>query len=160
MEINLSLTIRDLTHADLPACAWSGNPAHMRAVGVALDRAARGEADYLGVFLPSGMPIALGGVDFVPSPGAGVLWQLAVLPALQGCGIGTRLIEELERRIVVRGLSRAELLVEVDNPRAKALYERLGYGVIGRRAEGWDTERPDGQVYRYETVCDVLSKTL
>jgi ribosomal protein S18 acetylase RimI-like enzyme len=160
VKIDLPLTVRDLKDGDLPACTWSGGPTHLLAVGVALDRASNGEVDYLAVCPPSGLPVALGGVDYVPKPGAGVLWQLAVLPALQSCGIGTVLIGELEKRIVARGLSRAELLVEINNPRARALYERLGYVAYGRRAEGWDTETPDGSIVRYETVCDTLAKAL
>ena len=41
------LTIRDLTHEDLPSCAWSGSATHLASVARALDRAGRGEVDYL-----------------------------------------------------------------------------------------------------------------
>jgi ribosomal protein S18 acetylase RimI-like enzyme len=71
--------------------------------------------------------VALGGVDYTLTPGAGTLWRLAVHGALQSCGIGTLLIEAAEQRIRARGLHRAELGVEECNPRARALYERLGY---------------------------------
>jgi ribosomal protein S18 acetylase RimI-like enzyme len=58
--------------------------------------------------------------------------QLAVHRALQSCGIGTILIEASEQRIRARGLHRAELGAEECNPRARALYERLGYIAYGR----------------------------
>jgi len=45
---------------------------------------------------PSGLPVALGGIDYTESPGAGTLWQLAVHGALQSCGIGTMLIHAAE----------------------------------------------------------------
>src|SRR5215831_16307094 len=154
------LTIRDLTHEDLPSCAWSGSATHLASVARALDRAARGEVDYLAACPPSGLPVALGGVDYAPSPGAGTLWQLAVHGTLQSCGIGTLLIQAAEQRIRARGLHRAELGVEECNPRARALYERLGYAAYGRKPEAWDEQAEDGSVRRYETVCTLMRKEL
>lgn len=159
-EIAVPITIRDLTAGDLPACAWSGPPTHLAAVANALERARAGEADYLAVCPPSGLPVAIGGVDYAKTPGAGTLWQLAVHPALQSCGIGTILIQAAEQRIRARGLHRAELGVEESNPRARALYERLGYITYGREPDAWNQEAPDGTVTRYETVCTLMRKNL
>lgn len=159
-EVLLPLAVRDLTAADLPSCAWSGGPTHIAAIAKALDRAERGEVDYLAACPPSGMPVALGGIDYTKIPGAGVLWMLAVHVALQSCGIGTVLIEAAEQRIRARGLHRAELGVEECNPRARALYERLGYLPHGSAPESWDEDGPDGTVVRYETVCTLMRKEL
>jgi ribosomal protein S18 acetylase RimI-like enzyme len=52
---------------------------------------------------------------------------VTVAPELQSRGIGTALVEEAERRVAGRGLPRVGLAVGIDNPRARALYERLGY---------------------------------
>jgi ribosomal protein S18 acetylase RimI-like enzyme len=159
-EVVLPLTIRDLTHQDLPSCAWSGSATHLASVARALDRVGRGEVEYLAVCPPSNLPVAIGGIDFTLNPGAGTLWQLAVHGALQSCGIGTLLIEAAERRIRARGLHRAELSVEECNPRARALYERLGYVAYGRKPEAWDEEAGDGSVTRYETMCTLMRKEL
>jgi ribosomal protein S18 acetylase RimI-like enzyme len=80
--------------------------------------------------------------------------------ALQSCGIGTILIQAAEQRIRGRSLRRAELGVEESNPRARALYERLGYVAYGREPDGWDEEAPDGSVTRYETMCTLMRKEL
>jgi len=159
-EVVLPLTVRDLTAADLPSCAWSGGPMHIAAIADALDRAGRGEVEYLAACPPSGVPVALGGIDYSKIPGAGVLWMLAVHGALESCGIGTVLIEAAEQRIRARGLHREELGVEENNPRARALYERLGYVAYGRAPESWDEDGPDGSVVRYETVCTLMRKEL
>ena len=159
-EIVLPLTVRDLTAADLPACRWSGGRSHLAAMAGELGRAARGEVEYLAVCPPSGGPVALGGIDYVKIPGAGVLWQLAVLEVLQSCGIGTILVQAAEQRIRARGLRRAELGVEECNPRACALYERLGYVAYGTAPESWDEVAPDGSTVRYETVCTLMRKDL
>ncbi|TJZ51031.1 GNAT family N-acetyltransferase [Streptomyces piniterrae] len=159
-SVTLPLTVRDLLPADLPSCGWAGTPLHLANVARQLDRARRGEVDYLAVCTPSGAPVAKCGIDYRVREGAGTLWQLAVLPALQSCGIGGLLVSAAERRIVGRGLSRAELSVEEDNPRARALYERLGYTAYGQETESWDQQGPDGVVRRHEAVCTLMRKEL
>ncbi|MFD0899721.1 GNAT family N-acetyltransferase [Actinomadura sediminis] len=156
----VELSARDLTHADLESCAWAGSPVHLASVARQLDRARLGEVDYLAVCPPSGLPVAIGGVDYRAREGVGTLWQLTVHPALRSCGIGTFLVHAAEGRVRARGLRRAELSVEETNPRARALYDRLGYVASGRRPESWDELAPDGSVRHYETVCTVMSKDL
>lgn len=80
------VSVRDLLPRDLPACTWSGSGIHLRHVERELGRAAAGEVDYLAVCTPVDLPVAIGGVDYQVSEGAGTLWQLAVLPALQSRG--------------------------------------------------------------------------
>ncbi|WP_328335122.1 GNAT family N-acetyltransferase [Kribbella sp. NBC_00382] len=156
----LELAVRDLADADLADCSFAGSPLHLEQVAKELERARRGEVDYLAVCAKADLPIAIGGVDYVPHPGAGSLWQLAVHPALQSCGIGTLLVAAAEQRIRDRGLDRAELSVEVTNPRARALYERLGYVAYDEQLESWDQQGPDGSITRYETLCTQMRKQL
>jgi ribosomal protein S18 acetylase RimI-like enzyme len=103
-EIVMPLMIRDLAPGDLPSCAWSGSRTHLASIGHALERAKLGEVEYLAACPPSGLPVALGGIDYAKIPGAGTIWQLAVHGALQSCGIGTILISAAEHRIRDRGL--------------------------------------------------------
>ncbi|WP_406006759.1 GNAT family N-acetyltransferase [Streptomyces sp. NBC_00637] len=154
------VSVRDLLPRDLPACTWSGSGIHLRHVERELGRAAAGEVDYLAVCTPVDLPVAIGGVDYQVSEGAGTLWQLAVLPALQSRGLGTLLVRAAEQRIRNRGLRRAELAVEENNPRARALYERLGYTAYGRKPDAWDQEGPDGLIRRYETMCVLMRRDL
>ncbi|MER5630386.1 GNAT family N-acetyltransferase [Streptomyces nitrosporeus] len=158
--VTLHVSVRDLRPEDLPACTWSGSATHLHHVERELARAAAGEVDYLAVCTPAGLPVAIGGVDYRACEGAGTLWQLAVLPALQSCGLGTLLARAAEQRIRDRGLHRAELGVEEDNPRARALYERLGYAAYGRAPDAWDEEGPDGTIRRHETMCVLMRKNL
>ncbi|EWM19505.1 acetyltransferase, GNAT family [Kutzneria sp. 744] len=158
--IHVPLAVRDLTPADVPTCTWSGDRRHLEKLPVQLARARDGVVDYLAVCPPSDIPVAIGGVDYEARPGAGVIWQLAVMPALQSCGIGTVLIRAAEDRIRRRDLSTAELSVEEDNPRARALYERLGYHAYGSEKDGWDTEGPDGATVWHETMCTLMRREL
>jgi ribosomal protein S18 acetylase RimI-like enzyme len=55
------------------------------------------------------------------------VYHLAVLPAMQGCGTGRMLMDELERRLRVLGATKLNLLVEPGNAGVSAFYRRLGY---------------------------------
>lgn len=158
--VTTRFTVRDLLPQDLPACTWSGSATHLRHVERELTRAAAGEVDYLAVCTPVGLPVAIGGIDYKVSEEAGTLWQFAVLPALQSCGLGTLLVHAAEQRIRYRGLRRAELAVEEGNLRARALYERLGYIAYGREPDAWNEEGPDGLIRHHETMCILMRKRL
>ncbi|MGW0737055.1 GNAT family N-acetyltransferase [Streptomyces sp. NPDC002851] len=158
--IGIPVRVRDLLPRDLPACTWSGSATHLRHVERELARAAAGEVDYLAVCTPVDLPVAIGGIDYQASEEAGTLWQLAVFPALQSSGLGTLLIRAAEQRIRDHGLRKAELAVEENNPRAQALYERLGYVAYDREPDAWDEEGPDGLIRRHDTMCVLMRKDL
>jgi ribosomal protein S18 acetylase RimI-like enzyme len=153
-----SLVVDDLRVDDLDSIAWSGSPAHIRSVAGKLERASDGTLEYVAVRAQDGRPVAKGLIDFAARSDAGVIEQLATHPDLRGFGIGTRLIEEAERRIRARGIRWSVVGVEDDNPRARALYERLGYVAYAREHDSWDAEDEHGEIYRYETELTMLRK--
>jgi ribosomal protein S18 acetylase RimI-like enzyme len=159
-EIMIHLAVRDLEPGDLLSCTWAGRATHLAAIARALERVQLGEVEYLAACPPSGLPMGLGAIDYAKTPGAGTIWMLEVHPALQSCGIGALLIQAAEHRIRLRGLQRAELGVEISNPRARVLYEKLGYAAYGTEPDSWDQEAPDGAVTRYETVLTLMHKEL
>jgi ribosomal protein S18 acetylase RimI-like enzyme len=154
------LRVDELVREDLPSLGWSGDAAHLASVGRALDRVELGEVEYLVVCAPSGVPIAKGLIDYALKAGTGTLSQLTTAHELQGLGIGARLIAVAEGRMRDRGIRVAELGVEDDNPRARALYERLGYREVGRESASWNVEDADGSLSLYETELSVLRKAL
>lgn len=158
--VTVRLTIRDLTEADLDALGWSGTPSHLVSVRKQLRRVETGEVEYLVAAATSGLPVGKLGIDYARHDDAGTIYQAAVHPAMQSCGIGTLLVGAAEDRMRARGLSHAELLVEHDNPRARALYERLGYVSYGNTVEEWDADGPDGKLTRYRATCALMRKPL
>ena len=121
------LAVGDLRADEIAGLTWSGNPAHLRSVAAALERAAQGLEDYLVVRAPGGEPVAKMRVDYTSEDDTGVFSQLATMGPLQGLGIA----DDAHRRrpssaSARRGLAFAALGVEDDNPRARRLYERLG----------------------------------
>lgn len=72
------------------------------------------------------------------------LYTIAVDPALQGRGLGKRLLEVCLKEARRRGCDRFSLEVRADNKRAIALYKEAGYEITGRVAK------------YYEDDCDAL----
>jgi len=155
-----SLTVDDLTPADLGRIAWSGGPLHTDSVAQALARVPNGEVDYLAVRSPGGYPVSKCGVDYTAHPQAGTLWQLATHGDLQGLGIGSALIKAAEDRIRARGVPWAMLGVEDDNTRARALYERLGYAECGHEQGTWPEADAQGNVSIYHAELTLMRKRL
>lgn len=61
------------------------------------------------------------------NPGVAHLTDLYVVRGARGRGVGTKLIEEVERRVRERDIEHLSLNVLVTNTRARKLYERLGF---------------------------------
>ncbi len=152
----------EIEHLELDAIediAWSGSRSHLENVAEQLLRARKGEVVYL-VIRADRRAVSKGGIDFTKEAGAGTVWQLATHTDLEGLGLATRLIAELEQHALDRGISRLRLGVEVDNPRAKRLYERLGYRTIGESDASWDAEDADGTRFLYSTKLIEMEKLL
>lgn len=150
------MTFRNLEPSDLADLDWTGGSEHLTAIAEQLPLMVTGEVEYLVGMLPNGRLIAAGGADLRPVVNAGVLWQLSVHPLLQGLGVGTAMIAELESRLRARGCTEARLTVEHDNPDALRLYRRLGYHEHGSAVESWLVAGKR----RYVTVTTVLRKML
>jgi ribosomal protein S18 acetylase RimI-like enzyme len=77
--------------------------------------------------------VQIGRVIAVPAPEHHCIAHLGVAPAFRGKGIGTGLIRHLLDDGRRKGRPLAVLDVSVENPRARALYERLGFRVTCER---------------------------
>jgi ribosomal protein S18 acetylase RimI-like enzyme len=66
-------------------------------------------------------------------PGVAYIGHVAVAPALRGQGVGRALLGHLLERVRGEGHARAALDVAATNPRARALYEGLGFRVVETR---------------------------
>lgn len=58
---------------------------------------------------------------------------IGVLPTLQGKGIGNMLLQYLIKNYSIENQQILGLLVDFDNPKAKKLYVRLGFEVVGKK---------------------------
>jgi putative acetyltransferase len=65
------------------------------------------------------------------------LGTLAVAPHAQGRGIAKQMVQSVIERLKASGFRRVELMVEPDNPRAIAFYERLGFAYEGTMRQAY-----------------------
>ncbi|MGE5286101.1 MAG: GNAT family N-acetyltransferase [Micromonosporaceae bacterium] len=103
-----------------------------------------------------------GGVDvgFVAGATGGWIVQVGVLPAARRQAVATTLIVEVLRRMLAAGETRAVLNVNVDNPSAIGVYQRLGFDRTGRRARYETTAAPmalRGRKWRDGTADDPVA---
>ncbi len=154
------LHVNNLTGDDLDDIVWSGGPLHLKAIAKALERAKKGEVEYLAVRAPNGSPVAIGGIDYRARKDAGTLWQLVVHEQLRSLGLGSYLISEMEKRVKKRGLKQVVIGVEENNTRAWRLYRSLGYKEFSREKDSWDTQDKNGKVIQYIAQLVLLKKSL
>lgn len=152
------LSVRPLLPEEVHLLGWSGGPTHLENIARQLERPA-GETAYL-VVRADAIPVCKGAIDFTRDPSLGTIWQVATHPALEGLGLATLLIGALEDRAARYGLDTVGLAVELDNHRARRLYEHLGYRPIGEREDSWISDRPDGSTLLYQTTVTLMTKQL
>jgi ribosomal protein S18 acetylase RimI-like enzyme len=156
------VTIRRCRQEDLPGLEWFGMfTAHRELIGTAYERQRLGEVVML-VASVNGFPAGQVWVDLVRPgpPSTGRVWALRVLPVMRGLGLGTRLLAAAEKVVRVRRLIAAEIGVEKHNPRARLLYERLGYIVTREELEEYEYSTPDGVRKRVPVDQWILRKAL
>jgi ribosomal protein S18 acetylase RimI-like enzyme len=153
------IEVMQLVPTDIELIAWSGSTAHVENVAQQLQRVDTGEVEYL-VVQADGHPVCKGGIDFAKEPGAGTVWQIATHPQVEGVGLATLLIRELEARAIQRGVRRLRLGVELDNARGRRLYEHLGYAPIGESEASWEAQAEDGSRFVYTTKLTEMLKVV
>jgi ribosomal protein S18 acetylase RimI-like enzyme len=158
--LQLPVTFGDLRGDEIAELGWAGGPGHRESVTAELADRDAGLLDYLAMRGPAGLPIAVGGIRFDRRRDSGSIYQLSVMPHLQSSGLGTALIEALENRARARGASHVDLGVSDDNPRARALYERLGYVAFARGTDEWSYRDETGALVEVVDPCTLLCKDL
>jgi GNAT superfamily N-acetyltransferase len=85
-----------------------------------------------------------------------------VLPEYRSQGIGTHMLDHIERIAQERGYHQIGLGVGLNNPRARALYERRGYqdSGLGEYMDSWTWIDEQGQEFLVVDRCLYLVKHL
>lgn len=110
-------TVLEIDHASFPWIWWN-SAIELRSYVVT-----PGVGLYLG--LVHGKPVAYVGVTNYP--GWGHLDRIAILPDLQGHGLGRRALGFATSTLARRGARRIALSTQIDNVRSQRLYERFGF---------------------------------
>ncbi|MFE0649787.1 GNAT family N-acetyltransferase [Streptomyces sp. NPDC059534] len=85
---------------------------------------------------------------------------LDVVAGLRGRGIGTALVRAAEELARARGGAVLGLGVGHDNPRAAALYARLGYEPVTEYTDRWSFTDPEGRTRTQADAATFLVRTL
>ena len=127
-------------------------------------RQARAEV-YIAVAELHGVPVGRVGLDFILHAEDGAAFRAAFLfsahvePDFQSRGVGTALFLHLEQIALGRGYNVIQLDVGKENPRARSLYERLGYKVCGEEIARW-SYRDGERVIEVAEDCLIMRKHL
>ncbi len=151
--------VSNLCEHDLDDMSWAGDSLHFDIMRNQIGDKTKASAT-LAVYAPCGTPVSKGYVVHDLSKGESTVSQLATHPALQSLGLGTMLIEAIENRILSMGVTKSVLGVETVNPRARRLYEKLGYNYFKTDVDSWEAADANGRIYVYKTDVDWLVKNI
>ncbi len=161
------VVIRPIREAELPALEWDGSYTRFRKVfQQTYEDALRGQRIML-VALMGGQIVGQVFVQLSSSErryadgySRGYLYSLRVRPEYQARGIGTRLVKAAEASLRARGFSTAVIAAGKENPRARQLYERLGYHTFADDPGVWYFQDVNGLQQAVNEPCWVMERTL
>jgi ribosomal protein S18 acetylase RimI-like enzyme len=158
----VDVVIRTGNEHDLPGMEWEGEyRRYRRLYKMAMDESRAGRrfvlvAEVAGRIIGQ-IIVQLNRAD---SAGTGYLYAFRVRPEWRNRGIGTRLIREAETALVQLGFRRTLIAVARDNPRARQLYERLGYSLFAEDAGEWSFVDHRGKLQNVIEPSWLLEKAL
>lgn len=135
--------MRDGRAGDVDAMRWARSEEQRMEWRRHLERAQTGEADFLVVEV-DGRIVGKAVLEWAHEDGSPWLWLGSVDPEFRSQGLGSLGLAEAERRARARGHHVIEMSVDDDNPRARELYLRCGYTVVGEHLDEHDETLPDG----------------
>jgi ribosomal protein S18 acetylase RimI-like enzyme len=154
-----STSIHEATDDHIRSIDWATSSIQADAWMRECRRARTGEATFL-VAITGGVVVGKLSIDWIRRPDVAWIWMVSVSPQWQNRGIGTSLVAAAELRASGRSVVAAELAVDDDNPRAAALYERLGYVFVDAHSERRPIVDNDGRVYYVDIPGKVMRKKL
>ncbi len=137
--------IRSLQRSDLQSLEWDGQYSHFRRVyAEAYERMMRGltviwvaDLPLYGLIAQVFIQLNCQRPELADGGLRAYLYSFRVKPDFQSAGLGTRMMAVVEADLLERGYRFVTLNVAKDNPRALALYERLGYRVVDQDPGIW-----------------------
>lgn len=167
LTLEMPVMLRLATYEDLPKLEWYGQYTHFRAL---FRRTYQEQLQQRRLMLvadcndfPIGnifIQVAGGEQRYSDGRRRAYFYSLRVMDMFQGHGVGTSLIREAELLATQYHLRWATIAASIDNPRARRLYERLGYKVIAEDDGKWSYRDHENRIRYVHEPCWVLEKRI
>jgi ribosomal protein S18 acetylase RimI-like enzyme len=165
---SLAPAVRLVKRSDLPALEWEGELTHFRRMfAEAYQRMEWGDAAIwiaelpgVGVIGQLFLSLRSGRPELSDGLTRGYIYGVRVRPAYRNQGIGTQLLLAAEGELIQRRYHYATLNVGRDNPKARRLYERLGYRVVAPEEGRWSYEDEHGVTHHVHEPAWRMEKEL
>lgn len=166
LMLEMPVALRLATYSDLPKLEWFGQYTHFR---VLFRRTYQEQLQQRRLMLVADCnDFPIGHVFIQLNWGEGsfngrrnaYLYSLRVMDMFRGHGIGTRLIREAEVLAAEHDFDWVTIAASKDNPRARRLYERLGFRVYGDDEGKWSYLDHENRMRYVHEPCWVLEKHL
>ena len=149
LTLQLDCVFRDIRVTDLPELEWFGEYSHFRRLEESNYRDVKMGLKRWLIAEVNGFPIGhikinLHVSDQERGNPRGYLFALRIIKPFQGLGIGSHLIKIAEALLRADGYRFVSIAVGMDNPRARRLYEKLGYQVYREELGRWSYTDPAG----------------
>lgn len=166
-DVDLPISVRHARRDDLLGLEWNSEMWRFRDLFRQAFDEAQQERRMMLIADAGGYPVGrifaqlcAGNFYYADGLSRAYLYSLAVMPMLQGHGIGTQLVLAAESELAARGYITVTIAVAVENERAKQLYERLGYQVFRKDNSKWAYQDPNGETHHINEMCWALKKEL
>lgn len=146
------MAIRRVTSGDLSALEWEGEYSHFRRVYAdTYQRSLNGlavlwvaELVGIGIIGQAFVQFSCNNLDLADGVTRAYMFAFRVRPTFRSCGLGSWMIRAIEEDLRERGFQILTLNVAKDNPRARHLYEKLGYHVVADEPGIWSYPDQNG----------------
>lgn len=167
VTVHMPVTFRLAVYSDLPKLEWYGQYTHFRALFRRTYQEQLQQRRLMLVADCNKFPIGhvfiqlfAGDPDYSDGRQRTYLYSLRVMDMFQGQGIGTRLIHEAEIISAERRFEWVTIAAARDNPRARRLYEKLGYHVYAEDEGKWSYLDHENRMRYVHEPCWVLEKRI
>lgn len=167
LSFSMRIVLRLARRSDLPKLEWYGQYSHFRAVYRRTFQEMQNGSRLMLVADCQDYPIGQVFIQLrsqerqIAQDGLrAYLYSLRVMEMFRGMGIGSRLIREAETIVTAMGYSWMTIAASKSNPKARQLYERIGYRVFADDPGEWSYTDHKNTVQFVHDPCWLLEKNL
>ena len=162
------VTIRPLEYEDLPALEWEGEYTHFRKlyseayrrVQLGLSMVWVADLPGVGILGQALVQLVCDRLELADGVDRAYVYAFRVRQKYRSGGLGSRIMGVVEEDLIRRGFNTVTLNVARENPRARQLYERLGYHVAADEPGIWSYQDHLGNWHQVNEPAWCMEKRL